>query len=1825
MFQNPSNWDKSIEKPPLRAELYSTEQLDQHAVRIARNHEITHEKSEERLLDALADNERALREVLSLLQQSVKDKKEITPAGEWLLDNYYLIEEQIRMAQKYLPKNFSQSLPKLRNGEYAGYPRVYVIAVELLSHSDCYLSIENLSTFLVAYQKVDYLSIGELWALPIMLRLALIENLRRVADGIARDRYEANIAESWVNKLFKKVEESPRDLVLVIADMAKSNPPLNSAFVAEFTRRIQWKGPSLNLALNWIEQSISENGESINSMVLAENQKKAAYQVSMSNSITSLRLLSKIDWREFVETLSVIEQVLRTDNHGTYSNMDFETRNRYRHVVEEIARNSPLSEKEVAELAVSLTKENQTDTLNHHSRKSHVGYFLLSDGLEQLKKIAGYQLPAFKGFMHWLRKRSKELYFIAAGIITFSITSVFVARSSLHFDSNWGLAIMVFFSLLTASYFAFSIINWWMSLWILPKPLPRMDFSEQIPDEYRTLVAVPTLLAGKEQIKELLYDLEIRYLGNKHDNLFFALVTDYRDADAEVKPGDEELLEAAASGILELNRKYGHHNNDKFFLFHRPRKWNPSEGVWMGYERKRGKLRDLNRLLRGNKEAFSLIIGDERVYTSIKYIITLDSDTQLPRDAAWKMIGLMAHPLNHPIIDEQDMKVVEGYGIIQPRLAISLSGAKRTYFSRMFENDSGIDPYTRVVSDLYQDVFQEGSFIGKGIYDLDAFEKVIDDRFPENRILSHDLLEGSYLRCAYASDVQVFEEYPSSYENDIARRHRWIRGDWQIGLWALPFVVDAKFKIRRNPINLLSRWKILDNLRRSLIPVAFTALLVMGWTILEDAWFWNTFITALLVLPPVFFSLWGIFKKPDEITWKKHFYNSFRNTAKNVVHTLFFILCLPYEAYISLHAIIITLWRLIVTQKKLLEWNPFGLASFKSKTISKAFEKMWVAPVFCVAITIYLILESWVNLLLAAPYLIAWMAFPAIIWVLNKPVTKSKIKQLDNRQKRNLRVLSRKTWAYFESLVGPDTNWLPPDNIQIQPKTVVADRTSPTNIGLMLLANLSAYDFGYLTLSGFVERTRLSLETLGKMERFYGHFYKWYNIQTLEPLRPRYISTVDSGNLGGHLLTLRQGILELLDARLQPNQYTEGVLDTLRVILKLLPINKQENSDFFNQAKKELLYEGNIRQYYQKLKKVKALYQQLIQPINLQENCDLLIWHEKFVQNVEQIELEISSFIPWVTVDNISLEAQQFLLPFTSMTLKEWAWMNIDERLKDYPSPADIRSYLKQSQSRAKEIIQLLAQMAEKCKDFAAMDYDFLYDRSQRLLAIGYNVEEHKRDAGFYDLLASEARLTIFLAIAQGKIPQESWFALGRRLTTVGNTPTLISWSGSMFEYLMPMLVMPTYTNTLLDETMQGCVKKQIEYGKSKDIPWGISESCYNVLDSNLIYQYKAFGVPGLGFKRGLSQDLVIAPYASVMALMVDPVEAYKNIDRMKKAGYEGVYGFYEAVDFTPNRLPKEKREEIIYTFMVHHQGMSLLSLAFALLDQPMQKRFERDPELQTAMLLLQERIPRVSGFYQGSSEVELNKQPEAAIELNIYRTPDTQIPAVQLLSNGNLHTMISNAGGGYTHWKGIALNRWREDGTLDNYGSFLYIRNLDSGEFWSNTFQPTLKKPEYYAADFSYGKAEFHRVDNQIETHTEIIISPEDDVEIRRVRINNQSRNSILLEVTSYSEVVLASDISDMHHSAFSNLFVQTEINHQQHSIICTRRPRSNEEIPPWMFHCMLVSNGVTRKVSFETSRMEFIGRGRSLAHPRSWMPKQNSVARRDMSSTLLWPSERW
>ncbi|HEX6795577.1 MAG TPA: glucoamylase family protein [Casimicrobiaceae bacterium] len=1788
----------SDEEPPLRSELFSADQMEQHGRRLATAHQLDPRRAADRLLARLADNETVLDEACEFLTAVVKANRRITPAAEWLLDNFYLIEEQIRTARRHLPRGYSRDLPRLSNGPSNGLPRVYDIALEAISHGDGRVDSESLGRFVAAYQTVTALELGELWAIPIMLRLALIENLRRVAIRMtAAGRFRSR-AESWADQMTEAASTDPKSLILVIADMARSDPPMVGPFVAELARRLQGQGPALALPLTWIEQRLSESGQTIEQLVQAENQQQATDQVSISNSIGSLRFLGAMDWREFVEAASVVDQVLREDPVGVYGRMDFATRDRYRHALERIAKRSRLSEADVARSAIDLARSGGDD------RRAHVGYYLVGRGLRQLEDAARVHLSGWGELRRRCATFALPLYLGAIVLLTALLTGVLLMLAEADGARGPLLALVGFLSVLGMSQLAVALVNWLATLSTMPQALPRMDLSAGIPSGQRTLVVVPAMLTNPRDIEALIENLEVRFLANRDDHLHFGLLTDFSDADQEATPADTPLLALARHGIEALNRKYGPASavtgGDIFFLFHRPRRWNPEERLWMGYERKRGKLAQLNSLLRdGSTECFSLIVGVPTVLARVKYVITLDTDTQLPRDVARQLVGAMAHPLNRARYDERLGRVVEGYGIIQPGMAVSLRSANASRYARLCGGEPGVDPYTRAISDVYQDLFGEGSYIGKGIYDVDAFRQALGDRLPENRILSHDLLEGCYARSGLMSDVQLYEDYPSRYSADVARRRRWVRGDWQIATWLLPHVPGPGGLRPRNPLSALSRWKIFDNLRRSLVPEALIALLLLSWALSVRSWVWTLAVLGIVFVPPLLTSGVEAWAKPREALLLPHLASTAHAAGRRLARAAFVLACLPNEAWFSLHALVRANWRVLVSHRKRLEWTPSSELGNGDAGLRASFRSMWAAPVLALIALFGVARANPAALAVALPILCLWFSAPIVAWWVSRPIVSRDI-ALAPAQIEFLRVLARRTWAYFETVGGVEDHFLPPDNFQEQPAETTAHRTSPTNMGLALLANLAAYDFGYLSAGEVIERSANTLRTMATLERHASHFYNWYDTRSLAPLSA-YVSTVDSGNLSAHLWTLRRGLLALVDDPIWAPQCIDGLRDTLEIVAGITGASSADDDGDIAELRAMLrsLRETppeSLRSAHDCLVRLGVAFERLARKRAETPGGGTRgtagAWAGRLARQCAAAREDLSFLAPWIVNGESPDPGTEDFGAAAIPTLRELA---AGSTALPVANPVSAR--------RAQERIDAITRLAAQASTFADIDYGFLYDTARHLLSIGYNVGERRRDASYYDLLASEARLGSFVAIAQGRLPQEHWFALGRTLIGAGGAPVLLSWSGSMFEYLMPLLVMPRFSNTLLDETYLAAVQRQIEYGKRRGVPWGISESGYNTIDAGLNYQYRAFGVPGLGLKRGLAADLVVAPYASALALMVVPQEACRNLQRLAAAGFDGEFGLYEAIDYTPSRVPRGQRHAVVRSFMAHHQGMTLLALDNAVADGAMQRRFAADPLFQATMLLLHERIPKPTGYFTHAAELTDLRMAIGGFEsqVRVIGNPNTPVPEVQLLSNGRLHVMVTSAGGGYSRWKDFRVTRWREDTTCDGWGAFCYIRDTVSGVFWSAAHQPTRARPAHYEAILSEARAEFRRRDDAIETHTEITVSPEDDIELRRIRLVNHGRARRNLEVTSYAEVVLAVAGDDDQAPAFSNLFVQTELLMERNAILCTRRPRSTGEQVPWMFHLMTAHGDAIEAGSCETDRMQFVGRGHTTAAPRA------------------------
>ena len=1640
----------TTEDAPLPFDLFNLEQLEAHARALAGRQKVALGAGPDRLLPRLRENEARLREVCEDLGDAQHHDRRITFAGEWLLDNAYVIEEQIATARRHLPRHHSRDLPHLVAAPFLGYPRVYHLAIEVIAHVDGRVDRENISRFVAAYQEIAPLTLGELWAIPIMLRLALLENLRRVATQVQLAMEHRTLARSWATRILLAYEEDPRALLLASADMARSDPPLSNAFVAEFVQRLKERSGLVDIPLTWIDHQLAAVGASLDSRVQSESRQQALDQVTVGASIGSLRFLETMPWQEFVEELSGVERVLRRDPSGVYPTMDFSTRDRYRHVVEDLSRQSGVAEAEIAEravaLAVAAVRAAGPVRAGADERPAHVGYYLLDDGLAALHAT----LPTLP---RWRRLLAVRATFVAGSLYFGTITLLTVVLGvilTVAVMTPWHAAPaavvgVTVLTLLCASQLAVTATNALATSTAPPKVLPRLDYRLGIPATGRTLVVVPTLVTDRAGIRTLLGSLEVRFLGNRETNLHFGLLTDFADADTETTPGDDALVEELRTGIEALNARHRDDGGeDRFALFHRPRRWNPQEGVWMGYERKRGKLEALNHLLRGQDRlpeapspAFSCVVADLSVLQGCIYVITLDTDTQLPRDAAHKLIGTMAHPLNRPRHDPTTGCVVSGYGILQPRVAIYLPATRRSWFVRLYAGEAGTDPYTRAVSDVYQDLFAEGSFIGKGIYAIDAFSRAVDAQFADNRILSHDLIEGCYARSGLVSDVILYEDHPSHYVDDVKRRLRWIRGDWQIVQWILPWAPDRRGVWRKNPLGWLSRWKIADNLRRSLVPSAALAVLLVGLYRMPEATFVTGAVLGVYLLPPLFASGRDGLRRPPDMTLRAHLSFEGRALGRRAAHAAATLLFLPEDAVGATVAAGRASFRMFLSGRRLLEWrSPARRRPDGGWNVADFYRVMPVGPSIALTFAGFLLVRSPAALLGSSPLLLLWLASPAVAAWLSHPLREHIVGPTDD-QRADLRRLARKTWRFFETYVGPEDHWLPPDNVQFFPVETVAHRTSPTNIGLSLLANLAAHDFGYISTATLLHRTAGAFATLAVLERHRRHFLNWYDTRTLAPLTPLYVSTVDSGNLSGHLLTLAPGLRALTTAPLVSPNAWRGLADTLDVLLEVAP---------------------SLRTALAGLRA--GLDESPDSPTDARERARRL--------QLELDDLAASGVAPD--------EESRYWVDALVRQCRDVLSGPLGAVVHDGGGPT----------STAEAHEQLATELAEQCENFALVDYDFLYDETRRLLAIGFSVTEHRRDPGDYDLLASEARLASFVAIALQQLPQAHWFALGRLLTTFGSDASLVSWSGSMFEYLMPNLVMPTFAGTLLDETCRTVVRRQIEHGERLGIPWGVSESGYNATDAELNYQYRAFGVPGLGFKRGLGDERVVAPYATVLALMVAPGAACANLRRMKSAGFEGRYGFYEAIDYTPHRCGPGVDHVLIRSYMAHHQGMSLLALTSVLLDKPMQRRFRSRPSFRATELLLHERVPKQLALYPHAQEVAQRpataRPPEA--ELLVFTTSNTPRPEVHLLSNGRYSVMVTNAGGGYSQWNGLAITRWREDPTCDGWGTFVYVRDVDTDETWSAAHQPTRREAERYEAIFPQARAEFRRRDRELEVH---------------------------------------------------------------------------------------------------------------------------------------------
>jgi cyclic beta-1,2-glucan synthetase len=1821
-----------------------------------------------------------LEEVHRNFREASQKKVPLTHTSEWVLDNYYIIRQTLQQIEEDLPFSFFKQLPRLTGGPLNDFPRVYAIARTVLSYQNHLLDPVELQTILIHFQKRVPLTMGELWALPIFLRYGLIEVLAHVLVSTIRP-------------------PKPPDLPATFPQLSGSEDSVSSSADVEDLANND-DTANIILSLRTIaEKDWNEFFESVSSVEQTLRKDPAGVYPRMDFKTRDL-------YRKEIERLSLSTGQDESElAEITLHLADASMRDHKPFLQEAIPDRSTV----VSGITSETEKQPdfQDDPILAHSGM-HVGEALLGQGRAQLEQQIGYQPDLKTVLKRWVFRNAGVFHLsvilflttlillsiLLAARLPELITSISlspgssawsIARTAGNTPLLWIIVLLLAVTvLIPALSVATSLTNWLITLIIRPRILPKLDFKGEIPDPFQTLVVIPAMITSCKEIESLAHQLELHYLRNPEPGLLFALLTDFRDADDESLPEDEGLVEHAMAKIEALNRKYaspsstnepgenlddGHQGGAKrFYFLHRKRLWNPSERKWIGWERKRGKLHELNLLLRGGKNlsftTFTDGINDKRVTSGVLqhvcFVITLDADTILPSGAACRLAGTLAHPLNRAVFDRSTGRLLSGYTVLQPRMEIHPRSANRSWFTRFFAGDAGLDLYSLAVSDAYQDLLGEGIYVGKGIYDVDAFEHSVDKRISDNTVLSHDLLEGLMGRAGLVTDITMIEDYPQNYIIHAMRQRRWIRGDWQLLPWL--------FKPNRHGLafSLVDRWKMFDNLRRALLAPSLVLIFVLGLIFLPGlAGLWTGVVLLSLGVP----MLTGMARSGLQILGGEYPGIALRSLGWNLLRWLLAVAFLPYEAYFSVDAVLTTLYRLLISRRNLLQWTTAAqtarLFGLKARG-NVSWQKMSVPVILAVSVStaIQLLFNLTrrgvaASLAFASPVLLLWVFSPLIAWWIDRPIIEYS-KPLNADQVSLLRQITRRTWGFFERFVGPEDHWLPPDHYQESPIGTVAHRTSPTNIGLLLTSTLAAYDLGYLDQLGLATRLTTTMETLDQLERFRGHFLNWYDTLTLQPLQPRYVSTVDSGNLAASLIVTAQACRTMPDDPVFRWDLWQGYLDTLSNLTETLtgmciaefdPQIEEINQRITVVHAEILAARSHPELWYPLYLKVSGPFWQdlshrLMELVKVGSSAFDLATLGKLQEVAAQTERHhlavqrtITELVPWIPLlENppVRFQEPQFKKAMADLRISlpynvafgqirghiEGAFVHI-ATLSNLLTEMDLSAEtpgsssgkwleeLTQALTHAEENAELLvmkyAQIVALAEQYVnEMEFRFLYHLQRRVFHIGFNLVTGQLDQNYYDLLASEARIASVIAIAKGEVPQSHWLYLGRPVTRSKGSYVLLSWSGTMFEYLMPPLFLRSYPGTLLAESARGAVLHQIAYGKAKGVPWGISESGFYRFDANQNYQYRAFGVPGLGFKRGLGDDLVIAPYASLIAIDYEPHAVVHNLAELIGHEMIGLYGFYEAIDFTSDRLLLNETSAVVSEYMAHHQGMILMALANYFHEDIMVKRMHGDPRIQSIELLLQEQVPHAAPTQDPYAEDVKGVQRLTVVpeEIIPWEVPvQTSIPQVNLLSNGSYNVVISNMGSGYSSWRDVDLTRWQPDGVLDPWGTWIYIQELGldlqkDGTLWSAGHQPVPGNATEMQVTYFAHMAVFRRTENGVTSTLEVTVTPDDPLEIRRVHLHNNDDHSHHLRLTSYGEVILAPQAADARHPAFNKLFIESEFVEELNLQIFKRRPRSNQETPIYMGH-MLVVKGSQAVVRHEADRYRFIGRHQLMRSP--------------------------
>jgi len=1753
---------------------------------------------------------------------------QISDEEEIFLDNYTIILQSLdRIKNNFIP-SFYERLPRLKDTHNS---KVKEFTREMVETSDYNITDQRLVYLVNQYQQHQSFSNLELWAIPLVLEAMLIFRFRDLMENVNQSKRDNSSALLWLSRLFSAYKKDEQDFSSSFREMFSYPPYPSRFFIAKVVEGLTKEGISRTLIQSLVSKNVRTR-HSIDDIIAWEKITSAHHFRQIKNIIASLRNIQSANWAEFVEQVSITEKVLLQDPAGIYPQMSPETRSTYRYAVEEIAYRTKKTEEEVAREALDQCRNQKTSAKQLY--QIHVGNFLIDEGRPELEKHFNYHPTGFEMIRRYLLERPSNFFFsllllaaVSSWFILWSVSSQ-AAGTLVGKPLMWFMGILL---ILPAANLATQLSNLFITRFFPPHTMPKMNFDAGIPQKSRTMIVIPTMLSSKKsEVKNLTDALERCYLANTDPNIYFGLILAFQDSTAPTEDpteAEKEVLKLIETSLLDLNRKYSP-NNHKFHLFFRKRLWNFSESKWIEWERKRGKLIEFNHLLKGSTTtSFTISTAGKDLLASIKYVITLDRDVVLPTGSAKKLVATAAHPLNDAIVDVDLGRVTHGYGVIQPRMSIPLRDRDRSIFYRLFSGATGWDSYSGIVSDVFEDIYKESLYLGKGIYNVDVFHQLTSDKFPENILLSHDFLEGFYARTAYASDIQVFEGFPANYHSFSNRHHRWVRGDWQALGWLSDYVKDQNGNPQRNPLTLFQRWKIFENASRSLVLPSTFLLLILSWVFLGES---SIIITLAAVIYLNFSSLLDFimihFRSLSLPAWRysiSQLLSAVVATCESIFLNTIFI-C--HQVTVTLDAIARSLYRLLVSHKKLLEWVPSHQVELVGgNSLVYYFQYMRGSVVLCLVLISLVHLFFQESASASLPLLYGWAMAPIAAFIVSRPNYQTQQKP-DVKQQRYLRKVSRKIWRFFDDFVGETSHHLPPDNYQFSASPQISGITSITNIGFYLLSIVSAHDLGFITTEEAVTRIHNTLTTLDGLEGHKGHLFNWYEIKNLKPAHPLYISTVDSGNLAVSLITLKQSVAEMTHMPLLRIQHLAAVLDEVEIIEDELNLLIQNNN--LNLALAQSLFSklGDIKlsvskamhrkspEWYSLISPLRTLGSALSQDslfsqpkVDQSKLEEVRYWcgqindrlekyyqlHEKYLPDLDTNE------IPEITASTTLFQLQTHI-PDAVKKLVGLTGLTKAQSLGAHQAGVQLEQVHKHVLSTIKSIQNIATKTHNLVEE---MDFSFLYNKKRHLFAIGYNLGRKRFDRAHYDLLCSESRLTSFWAISKGDIPIKNWIHLGRPLTTFKGQVALLSWGGSIFETFMPNLFIPNIKDSLFWWTYKTVLAGQIDYGRQQGIPWGISESSFSRRNIENRYKYRSFGVPFLGLAHNLSKYLVVSPYSTFLALGISPDAAYKNLHHLESVGATGKYGFYESIDYT--QYPGEPEDKtVVEAFLCHHQAISLISLGNYLNPVQMSSRFMQETNVQASAFLLEESAPS-----------QVNPTPVFPIQDTLPHDPPLEIlkpdlpysvstpitnPKVSLLANPNFRVFFSSRGSGFSQFRNLTITRRRDDSVQDNAGTFFYIKDLKFGYIWSAGFQPTQVIPTKYDVSLSENSSRIVRIDHQVESQMRVLIFPHEDVEMRIITLTNLSEIPRFLELTSYNEITLFPHLADLAHPQFANLFVNSERLENREGLIFSRTNLPADQ-SVFFVHQLVHSERTSGPTSFSSDRMKFIGRGRSVQLPHA------------------------